>query len=392
MTLLRDWHTGLPDYWGAVGHYSIANKACGIIQNQNLKILMQANLERISFDFPDITKKNLAGLSKRDFVPLADVPDLVWKIGPHRRGGQTAPEHANHFADMDRELDPPLPEGSTLLEICRNKPQNISVEVWQRYYDAVQEQFPNEQESRGILPFRVWQIYNAMVRAVRNGQVEEYVCAAGILAHYVGDACQPLHISYRFNGDPDHTVSGTIRDRRSGQKVRGQVPSGHGVHSDYENYMVDRHVLEISQGIDIQLSRRTFPRHVEGGQSAAFAVVEMMQKTFDTISPARIIDEFVSIQGEKPAARADSLWEELGDDTIKVMTNGCLCLAQLWESAWVEGNGDVNITSLDAIDEDVLAQLYQNRNFLQSHTLNTISSVLEERRTEELEVEGEVDA
>ena len=113
----------------------------------------------------------------KDFVPLADVPDLVWKVGPHKRGGMTSPEHANHFADMDRELDPTIPEGATLLEICDGKPQNVAVAVWQRYYDAVKKQFP-QKESRGLLPFRVWQIYDAMVSFVRAGQADAFVCAA----------------------------------------------------------------------------------------------------------------------------------------------------------------------------------------------------------------------
>jgi hypothetical protein len=117
----------------------------------------------------------------------ADVPDMVWKVGNFKRGGPNSPEHANHFADMDRELDPPLPEGATLLDICRGKPQNVAVDVWRRYYDAVQKQFPAERESRGLLPFRVWQIYDAMVAAVKAGEVEIFVCAAGILSHYVGD-------------------------------------------------------------------------------------------------------------------------------------------------------------------------------------------------------------
>jgi hypothetical protein len=101
--------------------------------------LMSANLKRISFAVPDIRKKTMQGLSKRDFVPLADVPDMVWKVGPFKRGGMNSPEHANHFADMDRELKQKLPEGATLLAICKGKPQNVSVEVWRRYYDAVKK-------------------------------------------------------------------------------------------------------------------------------------------------------------------------------------------------------------------------------------------------------------
>jgi hypothetical protein len=396
VTLLRDWNTGFPNYWGAVGHYSIANKACDAIQNRNLKKLMKANLGRISYDVADINKKSLSGLSKRDFVPLADVPDMVWKIGPYKRGGMKAPEHANHFADMDRQLSPPLPEGSTLLEICRN-PENVSVPVWQRYYDAVAEQYPGEEEGRGLLPFRVWQIYDAMVDAVRQGDVERYVCAAGILAHYIGDSCQPLHISYMFNGDPDNTVFGTKRDRATGQKIEGQIPRGTGVHASYEDIMIDRHVLEVFQGIDETLSRTPLPPPVRGGQAAAVAVVNLMQDTFNTIAPQKIIDEYVAVLDDKPAARADALWEVLGTDTIKVMADGCLCLAQIWESAWREGNGDKTIKSLTAINESVLAELYQDRNFLPSYTLNRIGQVLRDsrapaetrtRRETEEEVEG----
>jgi hypothetical protein len=377
VTLVRDWNIGLPNYWGAVGHYSIANKACGVIQNRKLKRLMQANLERISFELPDINKKALSGLSKRDFVPLADVPDMVWKIGPFRRGGAKAPEHANHFADMDRKLDPPLSEGATLLEICKNNPQNVSIEIWQKYYDAVEQQFPSEEENRGLLPFRVWQIYDTMVSAVRDGKVEEFVCAAGILAHYVGDACQPLHISYLFNGDPDQTVRGTIRNRETGKKSIGQVPIGQGVHSSYEENMISRHVPELIQGIDTQLSRQTLPSNITGGHAAAVRVIELMQKTFDTLLPHDIIEEYLKTQDEKPAARADAMWETLGEETINVMAEGCLCLAHLWNSAWEEGNGDSTIGSLSAIDEEVLADLYKDRDFLPSRTLKTIGPLLQ---------------
>jgi hypothetical protein len=378
VTLLREWNTGLPEYWGAVGHYSIATKACGIVRNVKLKRLMAANLERISYQVREINKKQMAGLSKRNFVPLADVPDMVWKVGPHKRGGMTSPEHANHFADMDRKLNPELPQGATLLEICTGKPANVSVDLWREYYNAVQKQFPKEHESRGLLPFRVWQIYEAMTSFVRNGKVDEFVCAAGILSHYVGDSCQPLHISYLFNGDPDHTVSGTIRDQHTGDRKRTQLPKGLGVHSAYEDQMVDRHVTEVLKGVDAILAQPPRPALVSGGHEAAVAVVNLMQQTFNTIAPKDIIAEFVKVQDQKPAVRADAMWRSLGNDTIKVMADGCVCLAQLWDSAWHEGNGDHTISDdLSAIDESRLEQLYQNRNFLPSFTIDTIGPVLQ---------------
>jgi hypothetical protein len=376
VTLLRDWNVGLPDYWGAVGHYSIATKACSIIRNPKLRRLMGANLERISYKVQDINKTRMAGLSKQTFVPLADVPDMVWKVGPHKRGGMTSPEHANHFADMDRELDPKLPQGATLLEICDGKPGNVDVDLWRQYYTAVQRQFPKEHESRGLLPFRVWQIYDTMVSFLRGGRADEFVCAAGILSHYVGDSCRPLHISYLFNGDPDHTVDGVMRDPQTGEKKHGQVPLGLGVHSAYEDQMIDRHVPEIMKGVDGILARVRQPALVTGGHDAAVAVVNLMQQTFRAIAPKDIIAEFVKVQDQKPAQRADAMWRSLGDDTVKVMADGCFCLAQLWDSAWEEGGGDRTIHDFNSIDETRLEQLYQNPSFLPSHTIDAIGPLL----------------
>jgi hypothetical protein len=375
VTLLRNWQVGLPEYWGAVGHYSIATKAISKIRNAKLKQLMSANLERISFATPDINKKNMAGLSKKDFVPLADVPDMVWKVGPFKRGGMTAPEHANHFADMDRKLAHPLPAGATLLQICNGKPQNVAVAVWQQYYDAVQQEFP-QKESRGLLPFRVWQIFDAMVGFLKAGQVAEFVCAAGIISHYVGDSCQPLHISYLFNGDPDQLVPGMVKDA-AGNKVPGQVPRGNGVHASYEDDMIDDNVLAMSNGVDARLqAAAAWPLLSAGGHSAAVSVVNLMQKTFAAIAPAEIIDTFVPLMDEKPAARATAMWAKLGERTMDVMSDGCLCLAQLWDSAWDQGDGDQNVSQLGAIDPATLENIYRPVSFLPSHTLDTIGPVL----------------
>ncbi|MHA6203924.1 Nal1-like putative serine protease [Dyella soli] len=373
--LVRDWNTGLPDYWGAVGHYGIATTAIGLLKSRKLKKLMQANLERISYDVGKINKKTMQGLSLLDFVPLADVPDMAWKVGPHKRGGMSSAEHPNHFADMDRKLDPPLPEGATLLEICKD-PGNVDVEVWRRYYDEVQKQFPAQTESRGLLPFRVWQIYKAMVEYVKAGDVKKFVCAAGIVSHYVGDSCQPLHISYLFNGDPDRMVSGRVKDKKNGGTKPGKVPYAQGVHAAYEDDMVDRHVDDIWPGVLASAQRTGVPASIKGGQAAAVAVVQLMQKTFAAIAPMKIVEAYAASDGGKPADRADELWAKFGKATINVMADGCLCLAQLWESAWREGGGDSSITVLDEIPEKKLAAIYQDARFLPSKTLDHIKSQL----------------
>ena len=364
--VIRDWNIGQEEYWGAVGHYTIANKACGLVKNKNLKKLMSANLQRISFDVEDITKKSLQGLSNQEFVPLADVPDLVWKRGKYNRG---QPEHPNHFADMDK----PNSEGQTLLDICKGQPQNVAVDVWLKYYNdpAVNDQ------SKGLLPFRCWQLFQGMVDYVEKQNLAGFVCAAGVLSHYVGDACQPLHISYMFDGDPDDTVEGTVRDRRTGAKTQQQVPRAAGVHSAYEDTMVDYHVAEIDQGIDSANKGAALPA-VKTGHDAAVAVVALMQQTFNDISPRDIVNAFNAMHGQKPKAVADGLWEQFGDETIAVMTEGSRYLAWLWDCAWEQGGGDgrFKMNDLEAVDEADLAALYQDHGFMPSHTLETIGPLL----------------
>jgi hypothetical protein len=377
--LVRDWNTGNPDYWGAVGHYSIANRACSALTTVKLKELMTANLENISYDDQYITKKNMQGLSTRDFVPLADVPDMVWKVGPYKRGGMSSPEHGNHFADMDREinpeLEPPLPAGATLLDICAN-PRNVEVKVWQAYYDAVKAQYPGQSESRGLLPFRVWQFYQDMVEFVRQGQVAEFVCAAGIVSHYVGDACQPLHISYLFNGDPDRPVPGQKKDPKTKEIVDVQLSLGTGVHSAYEDDMIDWHTPQVLAGIDAALAQKPRLPIFTGNQKAAVAVVELMRATFGKIKPMDIVNRYVELDGDSPKVAAEALWGSFGPQTIDVMADGCLSLAQIWESAWAEGDGNHTMGNLGAVDQDALKTLYQDPKFMVSKTLDTIGTIL----------------
>jgi hypothetical protein len=148
------------------------------------------------------------------------------------------------------------------------------------------------------------------------------------------------------------------------------------VHSAYEDDMVDRHVPEIVAGVASVVASATKPPLVTGGHGAAVAVVELMQKTFAAVAPADLIDQYVKTDGTKPTARADALWKKFGSGTINVMADGCLCLATLWDSAWQEGGGDTTMPAAAAISQTRLEELYQNPDFLPSHTLDTIGPLL----------------
>jgi S1/P1 Nuclease len=344
LDLVRDWNTGLPEYWGAVGHYAIAAIACAHVKNQKLKKLMLANLERISFRKETILKgeRSFRGLSKKPFIPLADVPDYAWK------GGHRKDEQPNHFADMDKPVEEGKFKGKTLLDLCKDE-KNVDVKVWTEYYAAVHD------PSKGTLPFRVWQIFSEMKRFAGAKDVVSFVAAAGVLAHYVGDACQPLHLSYMFNGEP--TVDA------DGHKTRRGV----GVHHAYEAQMFNSFVADLWQGIQDELE--PIPSStIKTGRAAAVATVRLMQETFALIKPRDLVDAFVKNR---------NLWELFGDLTKETMANGVRALAHLWESAWREGGGNqIGAAKLVLLGEKELEKRYDDPDFLPSHRIKDIATVL----------------
>jgi hypothetical protein len=158
VTVIRDWNSGLPEYWGDVGHYTIGFFACDQISGKIGK-LMKANQENVSYPKDTITSKKGIKLRGPDgFVGLADVPDRVWKI-PGGEGARGNSENPNHFADMDQKLPDSPNKGKTLLQLC-DDPGNIDPDVWMDYYNRVKD------GSKGLLPFRVWQFFDEMADAV----------------------------------------------------------------------------------------------------------------------------------------------------------------------------------------------------------------------------------
>ena len=363
--IIRDWNAGTLNYWGAVGHYTIATMAVELVQTPSLRSLMEANVTRISFAATQINKKNTSGLSKKDFVPLADVPDLVWKIAKKADGGRGGPEHPGHFADMDAKNG----ANQTLLQLCEDT-DNINVEFWGEYYTEVSD------KSRGCLPFRVWQFFNEMKDAAAKNNMARFVCAAGTLAHYIGDACQPLHISHMFDGDPEDSETVLKRNRHTGEMEKVEQPRAAGVHSAYEKDMVERHIFEIINGLTGISSSNA--EALENGRDAAIAVVALMRDTFANTPPAKIVKRFQKLRDldEKPAAIADALWDSFGESTLVNMADGCRLLAHLWDSAWISGGG-AQQGKHNAVPEERLDELYRDPDFVRSLTLDALGTVLD---------------
>jgi hypothetical protein len=387
LDVLRDWNSGLPEYWGSVGHTTIGQLASNAIAktNKNLRNLMMTNADH---------------LGKLAVVPDAIWKDYAWKDGGRNPDAQAKPnfpnnqENPNHFADMDKGVPNDVTltrddgqkvnakKGNTLLDLC-NDDKNIDVRLWQEYYSSIGE------NNGGLLPFRVRQIYRAMVKFASTGDRIRFVCAAGILAHYVGDACQPLHISYKFNGDPDQLVPKMHvwnKTKKQWEWKSGE-PKASGVHSAYETSMINFASThkDLSSLVKAALSNGgTIPK-IQNEFDAAIVVVDLMRKTQKTLSPDTIINAYAPLQGDPPeqfksvpTGVASDLWTAVGDKTVKVMATGCRYLAHLWTAAWIAGSGDKKITDLSELTDDALSQRYLDHSFIPSVNLKGIKKVLQD--------------
>ena len=253
-------------------------------------------------------------LGDPQFVPLADVPDNVWKSnmnfyqtiaddgkrqrhsGPGSRGQSDNP---NHFADMDL----PYKGSDTFLEFMLSDVKaNLDPAVWIDYYKSVAPKFeawakalgkePRPRSHWGALPFRVGQLYKAMREAADAGNAALFLCAGGVLIHYVGDACQPLHTSYLSQGDLDDVVD---KPRSEGQKMRAD-----GVHSGYEDDMINDGFQEegLFDTIEQEIKRQAKDHNeklvaVSTSKNAAELIVRLAAKTHETIQPREIVDAWV---------------------------------------------------------------------------------------------------
>lgn len=369
---IRDWNLEQPDTWGAVGHFSIAARTEVALSGafQKLSTLIKNNREIIGHDDATILTDDFKGMGDADFVPLADVPDFYWKHG--KQGASRGSEGPNHFADMDQ----PGPGGQTLLDIS-GQPEGIDPDGWNRFYDQVTDLLSGEPvlaEHRGLLPFRVWQIFDEMVTFAKDGDRERFLCAAGVLAHYVGDACQPLHISYLHDGDPEQPTTRTVH-HRNGTTEDVKDPLGKGVHSAYEDEMVNAFRQTILDGLKQAPKKAKKSEYVDNGFEAAQRTVAMMRATFKAIPPAKIVQTFVGL-GKGKKGRAEAMWDAFGDDTIDVMRDGSHLLAVLWESAWSLGNGEHTIGATTALTQEKAMEICADPDFLPSLTIDRIGAKL----------------
>ena len=311
-----------------------------------LKDFLEANLERITYDAARLAEdeQTLSDDPKR-FVPLADVPDIVWKTNVNRGGKAARPQdNWNHYADIDL----PGADGKTLDQLCGKKPARLDIAAWINFYRNAPKPSASSSNATtvnmGSLPFRVWQVSDEMVAARKAGKRTAFLCAAGILSHYVGDACQPLHGSMHSDG-----LDGAST----------------GVHSAYEETMIDVFPKEVRTGVDGFAIGKLGPalKKVTAGHEAGVACLELMRRSARRLPPTRICEVYDDLGGGQRTATLQSLWTALGSETIACLADGARTLAMLWESAYRQGGAAAFRNTVPASS---LRKAYERKTFLES--------------------------
>jgi hypothetical protein len=340
-------------YWGPVGHFKIGQQACFLVGNPALQKFFTANINNLSFS-SDTQLKLATHLQAQDFVPLSDVPDVVWKTNINRVKPEVtrAMENWNHYADIDL----PGGDGQTLMAGYQADEDTLNHSNWLSFYEhaPVPTESTASSNNQGALPFRVWQIFAQIVEFAKNGDGARFLAAAGCLAHYVGDACQPLHSSQHSDGLNGATT---------------------GVHSTYEDNMVDAHADDIAAGIGDAIKNLSFtPRVIRSPRDAAKAAMDLMIFAQNTLPPETICQTYNEARpgGHKSATKAaavlDALWEKCGEQTTEVIAAGAVTLGAIWSAAWTLSGASEGSAWLTTVFDGAndLMPIYDDTGFLRS--------------------------
>jgi hypothetical protein len=372
--IVRDFSIGWDEYWGKIGHFAVGWKACEskLLTDSKLAALMSANQERVGFDDKTLGQGSAFRMGRDGFVPLADVPDYVW-VPAARYSKPRAHEPEQHFADVDL---PPVGDKVDFLAQCAADKSLVSPDKWNAFFSAFAEKGAGPEE--GALPFRVWQIWDAMVEFLKDDKLDHFVAAAGTLAHYIGDASQPLHCSYLHHGRlPMMNVEGDKREypvAHSSKEFQAYAKTPPAkVHGIYEEGMLEIDPASALASVDEVLDgkpQRTAA--INSGQDAAYETVLLMDRARKRLTPDAIIDADDPTKG--PKTRARQLWanEKIQKATVESLADSVQVLARVWQSAWDAAGGSKSAAT--AFSEDVLMQIYRSNDFLVPMTLSEWSS------------------
>jgi hypothetical protein len=118
------------------------------------------------------------------------------------------------------------------------------------------------------------------------------------------------------------------------------------------------------------LRAKAIAADTRNGFEAAKATIATMKTVRGILSPEQIIaaDDPTLTANE----RAVNFFDKLADETASCIAQGTSLLANLWLTAWKEGNGDTKMKTADLVirDRDTLETMYRKSTTLKSLSLS----------------------
>lgn len=169
---------------------------------------------------------------------------------------------------------------------------------------------------QGILPWSIEKTYSNLVNAFHEENRDKIILYSSDLAHYVGDAHQPLHATLNYNG---------------------QLTSQKGVHFRYEIEMIDKHIDEIEKSLSAN------PLHWKKLQSVYISGIKEL--IFDFIYESNFETDII-LNADKIALKYGDnkyeenyyriLWFRTKSLTEKKFEQASFIISSLIYSAWVD--------------------------------------------------------
>lgn len=273
---------GLPSFawaWGKRGHQIVGEVAAMTVSSEPNSIFMKSR----AFDFGY----------------YANVPDFIWK-----RPETYQQEKNQHFMDLEHfERGIPAEERSAALALSRKE------------FDA---KYPGVKEESGRAFWRVGELakqlegYAKQLREMkddapakeRQAVQEKWILAAGVMAHYIGDLGQPLHVTENYDG------------QMTGQK---------GIHAYFEDDMVDELYPEILTAVNSKVKAQWPAFKKKNADKTTLALLDQLTKnSIKSLAPVLAIHKR---QQSRAAAKPAQDYRKIIEERL---TDSSLVLAELY--------------------------------------------------------------
>jgi hypothetical protein len=172
-------------------------------------------------------------------------------------------------------------------------------------------------KKHGTLPWRIQEIFDDLVAMFRSGDQDEIIRLAGYIAHYVGDAYQPLHLVQNYDG---------------------RKTCNEGIHKAFESNMILLFRDEIAESVKKGAKSDVAP-------AALFpSLLEEMNATAE-LAPVIFKADRAAIRSLKQHRRDyyRTLHKSIGPLAARQMSGAANAISLLWRMAWEQaGRPELN--------------------------------------------------